>query len=107
MMEKEMLMRIRSQLGPEKIRGFLDRVCKRDGSATPAVEIVQDMEDFIRVLYAAVYAEGRESSFPYRVLWNNEIVKTGRFEFRSHSFLPASAGGSLSAHREGDGETEQ
>ncbi|MGM0432268.1 MAG: Wadjet anti-phage system protein JetA family protein [Spirochaetota bacterium] len=107
MMETEMRLRIRRQLGPEKIRGFLDRVCNSDGSPTFAADIVEDMEDFIRVLYAAAYAEGRESSFPYRVLWKREMVRTGRFEFREHSFVSTVAQNSDSANGKAAGETAQ
>ncbi len=100
LMETEMLMRIRNQLGPEKIRNFLDEVCRNDGTPTPAADIIEDMEDFIRILYASAYAEGRENRFPYRVLWFNELIRTGRFEFRKHSFVPTSGTRGSSDNRE-------
>ncbi|MDA3835110.1 MAG: DUF5716 family protein, partial [Spirochaetales bacterium] len=89
-LETEMLLRIKHQLGPEKIRRFLDKVCHKDGSPTPAQEIIHNMEDFVRVLYASAYAEGRANRFPYRVIWGDGLVKTGRFEFREHRFVPSS-----------------
>jgi hypothetical protein len=89
-METEMRMRIEHQLGPEKIRAYLDDSCHRDGSSTPAEELVCTMEDFVRILYATAYAEGREKSFPYRVSWGTRMIKKERFEFKEHYFLPVS-----------------
>jgi hypothetical protein len=87
-METEMRLRIEKQLSPEKIRTFLDEKCHTDGSSTPAEELVDTMEDFVRILYATAYAEGREKSFPYRVRWGTGMVQKDRFEFKEHSFLP-------------------
>lgn len=89
-LEAEMRLRIQNQLNPEKIRKFLDRVCRADGSPTPASEIISSMDDFIRVVYAAAYAEGREGRFPYRIRWEGGLDRSGRFEFRRHLFLSVS-----------------
>lgn len=82
----ELILKIRNQLNPHKIAEFLDDFCCRDGTPTPAGEIVHDMESFIKVMYAAVYAESREESFPYRVTWEKKEIIKGRFIFKDHSF---------------------
>jgi hypothetical protein len=84
--EAELLLRIRNQLSPERIAGFLEPFCPADGSAVPAQTIVTDMESFVRVVYAAAYAESREERFPYRVVWRDEQTRVGRFAFRRHDF---------------------
>ena len=89
-MELEMRMKIQNQLSPKKIALFLDERCAKDGSGTPAVEMIESMEDFIRIIYAAAYAEGRESRFPYRISWGKKIVShQGRYSFREHTFTYA------------------
>jgi len=85
-----MRMKIQNQLSPKKIALFLDERCAKDGSGTPAVEMIESMEDFIRIIYAAAYAEGRESRFPYRISWGKKIVShQGRYSFREHTFTYA------------------
>ncbi len=84
--EVELLLRIRNQLSPERIAGFLEPFCPADGSAVPAHSIVTDMESFVRVIYAAAYAESRDDRFPFRVSWGEEETRSGRFVFRRHDF---------------------
>jgi len=86
-LEAEMRLRIENQLNPMKIRQFLDTVCRTDGTPTPAAEIISTMDDFIRVVYAAAYAEGRQGRFPYRIRWGSSMVRHGRFEFTEHAFI--------------------
>ena len=85
--QTELMLRIGKQLGPEKIRGFLDAVVPDDGSAAPAGDIVTDMESYVRILYAAAYAETRTDTFPYRIRWEEEYITAGRFRFRGHAFF--------------------
>ena len=80
--ETELMMKIQKQLNPEKISAFLDSVCP-DGKAF-ASDIITDMESFIRVLYASLYAEGR--NFPYSVKWYDDNVIVDRFKFKKHRF---------------------
>ncbi|TVQ96643.1 MAG: hypothetical protein EA403_15845 [Spirochaetaceae bacterium] len=84
--ETELLLRIRNQLSPERVAGFLEPFCPPDGSAVPAHAIVSNMESFVRVIYAAAYAESRDERFPFRVLWYDDEVSSGRFAFRRHDF---------------------
>jgi hypothetical protein len=89
-LEAEYLLRVKNQLNQTKIAEFLASVCHSDGSPTAAEEIVRDMESFVRLLYAAAYAEGRRQSFPFRVEWEESLVRKGRFQFRAHRFIPVS-----------------
>ena len=84
--EAELLLRIRNQLSPERIAAFLEPFCPADGAAVPAHAIVSDMQSFVRVIYAAAYAESRDGRFPFRVSWLDEHARIGRFEFRRHEF---------------------
>ncbi len=84
--EAELLLRIRNQLSPERIAGFLDGFCPTDGSAVPAHTIISDIDSFVRVIYAAAYAESRDERFPYRVVWYDDEVNAGRFAFRRLDF---------------------
>ena len=88
LMETEMHMKILNQLSPKKIRTFLDEHCPTDGTPVSASEMIESMEDFIRVMYAAAYAEGRESHFPYRIVWKEHMITIGRFTFKEHTFTP-------------------
>jgi hypothetical protein len=87
-METELILRIRNQLNPAKVAAFLRSVCHQDGSPTQATEMLTDMASFVRLLYAAAYAESRSSDFPYRVQWGTGWVEKGRFRFREHYFVP-------------------
>ncbi|MCF7941448.1 MAG: DUF5716 family protein [Spirochaetia bacterium] len=86
--ELEMRMRIAHQLNHEKICAFLSEHCHADGSPTEATELIGSMEDLVRVIYAAAYAEGREHRFPYTVVWGDRPVRWGRYEFLEHRFIP-------------------
>jgi hypothetical protein len=85
--ETELKLRIKNQLNPTKIARFLDRYGTSPGVPVPAERIIEDMESFVRVLYAAAYGEGRTEEFPYRVVWGEEETARGRFRFKAHSFV--------------------
>jgi hypothetical protein len=85
--ETELKLRIKNQLNPTKIARFLDRYGSSPGVPVPAEEIIEDMESFVKVLYAAAYGDGREAEFPYRVVWGEQEVTRGRFRFKAHSFV--------------------
>lgn len=86
MAETELRLRIRKQLSPEKIHGYLETYITDDGTPVSAETIIRDMESYIRLLYAAAYAETRNETFPYRVRWEDRYVRAGRFLFRAHAF---------------------
>ncbi len=80
--EEELRLRIARQLNPEKISVFLDE--KFFENITRAEDIAVDMESFVKLLYASVYAESR--LFPYFVKWGDAIIEKGRFKFKEHWF---------------------
>ncbi len=85
--EREMFLRISGQLNPKKVAGFLDGLTNRSREPYPASRAVKDIDSFIRVMYAAAYAEGRAGNFPYVVRWEEGVDRVDRFEFRRHSFI--------------------
>ncbi len=87
--EAELRLRVMRQLNPSKIAAFLADFCPTSGVPVPAEVMVNDMESYIRVLYAAAYAGNRASRFPYEIHWHPEGTMTtvGRFTFRKHSFV--------------------
>jgi len=82
----ELRLRIANQLNPPKIAEFLERFCPSPGSSRMAEEVVEDVDSFVRIIYAANYAEAREESFPYSVEWGDEVVAVGPYRFQSHRF---------------------
>lgn len=82
MSEAELRLRIQKQLNPEKIKAFLDSRCTE--KTVSAEVLAEDMDSFIRVLYAAVYAESRV--FPYTVRWGEKDITAGKFKFKEHWF---------------------
>jgi hypothetical protein len=83
----ELRLRIANQLNPAKIAEFLSRFCPTPGAVRSAEEIVDDAESFVRLIYAANYAEARDGGFPYAVQWREGLVTKGRFRFRAHQFI--------------------
>ncbi|MBN1525103.1 MAG: hypothetical protein JW904_11500 [Spirochaetales bacterium] len=87
LLETELVLRIKNQLNPAKITEFLNTACGQDGTRARAEDMVADTPSFVRLLYAAAYAEGRQPGFPFRVEWGKKSVRKGRFVFREHSFM--------------------
>lgn len=85
--ETEIRLRLRKQLNPAKISEFLTAFCPEPGVAIPAEKMVSDMESFVKVIYAALYAESRTARFPFHISWKDEMITKGRFKFREHSFI--------------------
>jgi hypothetical protein len=82
----EIRLRIAHQLNPAKIAEFLSGFCRTPGAVQSAAEMVQDVDSFVRLIYAADYAEARNGTFPYAVEWREEVVTKGPFRFRAHQF---------------------
>lgn len=80
--ETELRLRIQRQLNPEKIKTFLDLKCTE--KTVSAEALAENMESFVRIMYAAVYAESRV--FPYSVRWGERDIVTGNFKFKEHWF---------------------
>jgi len=83
----ELRLRITHQLNPAKIADFLSRFCPSPGAVKEAEEIVDGVDDFVRLIYAANYAEARDGTFPFSVDWRDQEVTVGRFSFRAHRFV--------------------
>ncbi len=83
----ELKLRITNQLNPAKIAEFLSPYCPTAGSGREAAEIVDGVESFVKLIYAANYAEARTGTFPFAVEWTDKEVTVGRFRFRSHRFV--------------------
>lgn len=81
--EAELRLRILKHLNPEKISAFLNSRCS--GQTIAAADLARDMDSFVRMIYAALYAESR--SFPYGVRWGEGYVEVGRFKFKEHWFV--------------------
>jgi len=82
----ELRLRIANHLTPTKIADFLSRFCPVPGASCDAQAIVDDVDSYVRLIYAADYAEAREGPFPYRVEWGQDVVTVDRFRFRAHRF---------------------
>jgi hypothetical protein len=82
----ELRLRIAHQLTPTKIAEFLSRFCVAPGASCDAVSMVDGVDSYVRLIYAADYAEAREGPFPYAVEWEDGQVTVGRFRFKSHRF---------------------
>ncbi len=83
----ELRLRIANQLNPAKIAEFLSRYCPSLGSSRGAEEMVDGVDSFVRLIYAANYAEARGSGFPFLVEWGKETAAVGPFRFTSHRFV--------------------
>jgi hypothetical protein len=86
-MEKELRRKISLQLNAEKIARYLES--QIGGQRTRnAEDIVTALDDFVKIMYAAVYASASGKKFPFGVSWNkDEKTSVGRFTMQSHAFF--------------------
>lgn len=85
--EREMVLRARGQLSPRKVAAFLKGAAPNPGDRAPVESLLTDVDSYVRVLYAAAYAEGRPESFPYAVEWGDTERTIGRFRVTDHAFV--------------------
>jgi hypothetical protein len=64
--EAELLLRLRRQLSPAKISGWLDELGGRD-RALPSRDLVRDEDSFGHFIYSLLYADSRPRSFDYAI----------------------------------------
>jgi hypothetical protein len=64
--EAELRLRLERQLGPSKIAAWLDEAGGTERPLT-STELVTDVDSFVRLLYAVLYADGRKGRFRYYV----------------------------------------
>ncbi len=86
-MERNLRARIALQMNAGKIAEHLEARCG-DAGSVEAADIVSSMGDYVKLLYAGVYASADGKRFPFGVAWDDDrsLVKGGRFEFPSHRF---------------------
>lgn len=82
----ELKLRAAGQVNPARVAAFLDRVCTRPGESVAAERLINGMESYVRLLYAAGYAERSGNGFHYDVSWGDRLLTIGRFRFREHHF---------------------
>lgn len=84
---RELQLRAAGQLNPSRVGRFLSRHCHTPGDSVWAHELATNIDGYIRVLYAAAYAERESDTFPYAVEWADGTVKAGAFELPRHRFI--------------------
>ena len=84
---RELELRVSGQLNPQRVAAFLSARCRKPGDSVWAHDLVDGIDGYIRVLYAASYAERPSGSFPYQVEWGDDRVHSGRFTVPSHRFV--------------------
>jgi hypothetical protein len=92
--QREMELKISGQLNPRKVAAFLrefrsqktDTEAEEQG-ALRSEEIAVDLDGFIKLIYAAGYAEAGRPRFPYKVVWEKGDTTVHGFQFRSHYYI--------------------
>ncbi len=84
---REVELRAAGQLNQSRVAAFLGSRCRRPGDSVRAHDLVEGIDGYIRVLYAASYAERPSGSFPYEVEWGNGRVEAGGFSLPAHRFI--------------------
>lgn len=90
---RELELRAAGQLNQRRVAAFLGRTCRRPGDSVFARDLVDGLDGYIRVLYAASYAERPSGSFPYEVEWSEERVEAAGFSIPEHRFIRRHEGG--------------
>ncbi|MDY7030130.1 MAG: DUF5716 family protein, partial [Spirochaetota bacterium] len=99
--QREMELKITGQLNPKKVAEFLrgiDIQSKETEADTPrwalrSQDIARDLDGFIRLLYAAGYAEAGRDDFPFDVVWRPGEVSVQGFHFQNHYYIERRRGG--------------
>jgi len=99
--QREMELKVTGQLNPRKVAEFLRSVGTRSVEAegdTPlgalrSQDIARDLDGFIKLLYAAGYAEAGRADFPFEVVWRSGEVSVKGFHFRDHYYIERRRGG--------------
>ncbi len=86
-MERNLRERIALQMNAGKIADHLEAKCG-DTDTVEAGDIVSSVQDYVKLLYAAVYSSAQGKGFPFGVAWDDDRVRTadGAFEFPAHRF---------------------
>ena len=89
----EFRLRVSGQLNPRRVAQFLGAHCARPGDSVWGHELAEDTESFVRLLYAAGYAERQNDAFPFTVEWGAGEVRSGPFVVPRHRFTRKHAHG--------------
>ena len=90
---RELELRAAGQLNQRRVAEFLGSVCRRPGDSVLAQNLIDGIDGYIRVLYAASYAERPSGSFPFQVEWGDDRVETEGFAIPAHRFIRRHDGG--------------
>ncbi len=101
--QREMELKITGQLNPKKVAEFLRelrRELRREAEAREQIpepidvegalrsaEIARDLDGFIKLIYAAGYAEAGRADFPFEVVWEKGTVAVRGFHFQDHYYV--------------------
>jgi len=94
--QREMELKITGQLNPRKVAAFLRKVRSRSKDDDPhagtpgalrSEEIARDLDGFIKLIYAAGYAEAGRAHFPFEVVWEEGNITVQGFHFRNHYYI--------------------
>lgn len=99
--QREMELKITGQLNPKKIAEYLRNLgpgVEGDEGEVPrgalrSEKIAQDLDGFIKLLYAAGYAEAGRPDFPFEVVWRPGRVSVQGFHFQDHYYIERRRGG--------------
>lgn len=85
--DAEYRLRVAGQLNPRRVAEFVGAKCRRPGESVAGHELVSSVDDYVRLLYAAGYAERRSGSFPFRVEWGDGEDSVNGFVLPRHRFV--------------------
>lgn len=99
--QREMELKVTGQLNPRKVAAFLRGVGVRSDEAEDEAprgalrsqDIARDLDGFIKLLYAAGYAEAGRTDFPFEVVWRPGNVSVQGFHFQDHYYIERRRGG--------------
>lgn len=84
---REVELRAAGQLNQTRVAAFLGTRCRRPGDSVWAHDLVDGVDAYIRVLYAASYAERPSGTFAYDVEWGEERIESHGFSLPKHRFI--------------------
>lgn len=99
--QREMELKITGQLNPKKVAEFLRGIGAQPDEAEDdaprgalrSQNIARDLDGFIKLLYAAGYAEAGRADFPFEVVWRPGEVSVQGFHFQDHYYIERRRGG--------------
>jgi len=84
---RELELRAAGQLNHRRVAAYLETRCRKPGDSAWAHDLVDGLDGYIRVLYAASYAERPSGTFPYEVEWGSDRVEAAGYSLPRHRFI--------------------